>query len=157
GAAPAGACSVWRRARSPGPKAMSNISSRRRSRRDRGRPRPAPARTLELEVTDIAGLGDGVATVDGQTVFVPLAAPGDRVRAEVVAGRDGTLRAIGFELLEPGPHRVVAPCRHFGTCGGCALQHLEPAFYAGWKRGIVRSEERRVGKEIGIGCSSRAG
>lgn len=96
-------------------------------------------------MTDVAGLGDGVGTAGARTVFVPFAAPGDRVRAEVVSGRDGTLRATGFELLEPGPHRVAAPCRHFGTCGGCALQHLEPNFYAGWKRGIVEAALRRHG------------
>lgn len=98
-------------------------------------------------MTDVAGLGDGVASAAGRTVFIPFAAPGDRVRAEVVAGRDGTLRATGFELLEPGPDRVAPPCRHFGTCGGCALQHLAPDWYAGWKRGIVEAALGRHGLE----------
>ena len=67
----------------------------------------------ELEpdlILRIAAKGDGV-TADGR--FAPRAAPGDRLRA------DGT--------LEPGPHHQVPPCRHFGQCGGCQLQHIDDA------------------------------
>ena len=60
----------------------------------------------------IAGRGDGV-TASGK--FYPGAAPGDTVSDEGIA---------------PGPHRAVPPCRHFGTCGGCQLQHIDDASYA---------------------------
>lgn len=63
----------------------------------------------------VAAKGDGI-TVDGR--HVPLAAPGDRLLA------DGTMR--------PGPHRAAPPCRHFGRCGGCQLQHLDEAALAGF-------------------------
>ncbi|WP_156842398.1 class I SAM-dependent RNA methyltransferase [Novosphingobium aquimarinum] len=56
----------------------------------------------------VAAKGDGV-TADGR--HVPLSAPGDVLLA------DGT--------LQPGPHHAAPPCRHFGTCGGCQLQHLD--------------------------------
>jgi len=59
-------------------------------------------------IVRVAAKGDGV-TADGR--FAPHAAPGDRLRA------DGT--------LEPGPHHQTPPCRHFGPCGGCQLQHLD--------------------------------
>lgn len=64
-------------------------------------------------IVRIAARGDGL-TADGRTV--PLAAPGDRLTD------DGTLR--------PGPHRQAPPCRHFPTCGGCTLQHVDDAAYA---------------------------
>lgn len=63
----------------------------------------------------VAAKGDGI-TADGR--HVPLAAPGDRLLA------DGTVR--------PGPHHAAAPCRHFGRCGGCQLQHLDEAALAGF-------------------------
>jgi len=59
----------------------------------------------------IAARGDGV-TGDGRHVVG--AVPGDRVRD------DG--------IIIPGPNRAEPPCRHFGKCGGCELQHVaEPA------------------------------
>ncbi|MBW8294884.1 class I SAM-dependent RNA methyltransferase [Sphingopyxis sp.] len=59
----------------------------------------------------IAARGDGV-TGDGRHVAGGV--PGDQIAA------DGT--------LIPGPNRAEPPCRHFGKCGGCELQHVaEPA------------------------------
>lgn len=61
----------------------------------------------------VAARGDGV-TADGR--HAALAAPGDILNA------DGS--------LTPGPHHQIPPCRHFPTCGGCQLQHLDDAAYA---------------------------
>ncbi len=72
------------------------------------------------EIVRVAAKGDGV-TASGR--HVPLAAPGDVVRA------DGT--------LAPGPHRAEPPCRHFGRCGGCQLQHLDEAALADFVRDRV--------------------
>jgi 23S rRNA (uracil1939-C5)-methyltransferase len=61
----------------------------------------------------VAARGEGV-TADGR--HAALAAPGDVLNA------DGS--------LTPGPHHQMPPCRHFPTCGGCQLQHLDNASYA---------------------------
>jgi len=62
-------------------------------------------------ITRIAARGDGV-TADGRHVMG--AVPGDHVRD------DG--------IIVPGPNRAEPPCRHFGKCGGCQMQHVaEPA------------------------------
>lgn len=66
-----------------------------------------------VEVVRLAARGDGV-TADGR--FVAGAVPGDRV------GADGT--------VAPGPNHVVPPCRHFGSCGGCQMQHVADDTYA---------------------------
>lgn len=59
---------------------------------------------------------------------MPYTAPGDVVRVE-----DGKL----VEVVEPSPHRVLPVCRHFGTCGGCALQHIDDETYRAFKRDQV--------------------
>ncbi|HLZ78119.1 MAG TPA: class I SAM-dependent RNA methyltransferase [Sphingomonas sp.] len=61
----------------------------------------------------LAARGDGM-TADGRAV--PFSAPGDHVAA------DGS--------IIPGPHHQTPPCRHFPTCGGCTLQHVDDGAYA---------------------------
>ena len=53
--------------------------------------------------------------------------------------------AIATELLEPSLSRAVPPCRHFGVCGGCAVQHWADPHYAAWKANLVAGALRRAG------------
>ena len=48
-------------------------------------------------------------------------------------------------ILTPSPDRVAPPCRHFRTCGGCAMQHARDGFVAEWKQGIVERALRAQG------------
>jgi 23S rRNA (uracil1939-C5)-methyltransferase len=88
--------------------------------------RPASADAAETAL--VAGLthqGEGVVHA-GKTVFVAGALPGERIRFRRTRRHrqhdDGEL----LEVLEPSGLRVTPRCVHFGVCGGCALQHLEP-------------------------------
>jgi 23S rRNA (uracil1939-C5)-methyltransferase len=90
-----------------------------------------------LEIEAVGAQGDGIAREGGRTVYVPLAAPGDRVLARLGDRRGDGIAASLLELLRPGAGRAEPPCRHFGTCGGCLVQHLEAGAYRAWKRGIV--------------------
>src|SRR6185369_1973314 len=89
---------------------------------------PAPQR-MTVSITAIADQGDGVATDGARNLFVPFTVPGDRV--DVIPTSSGHARVSAWQ--ERGTRRQEAPCPHFGRCGGCALQHLEPAFYREWK------------------------
>jgi len=72
--------------------------------------------------------GEGVA--DG--LFIARTLPG-----EVVEGVAENNRIAAPRILTPSPERVAAPCRHYKTCGGCALQHASDGFVARWKQDIV--------------------
>ncbi|MEX0644315.1 MAG: hypothetical protein WD076_03340 [Parvularculaceae bacterium] len=111
-----------------------------RSRPPRRTAPVAPKRRVTLSVTDIGARGDGVAMLDGAPVFVPLTAPGDVAIADV-RGERGAL----VELIEKSPHRAAPPCKHYGQCGGCALQHVSLEFYRGWKRARVVETLARSG------------
>ncbi len=80
-----------------------------------------------LEIARLGRHGDGV-TADGRT-FIPLALPGELVEGIVSAGRMETPR-----ILRASADRAPPPCPHFGTCGGCSLQHAADPFIAEWKR-----------------------
>ena len=82
-----------------------------------------------LEIIRLGHAGDGV-TAGG--LFVPYTTPGDVVRIS----HDGK-RGKVLEIVSPAPARIAAPCKHFGTCGGCAMQMLARDAYLDWKRELV--------------------
>ncbi|MCW2310011.1 class I SAM-dependent RNA methyltransferase [Rhodobium gokarnense] len=85
-----------------------------------------------LTIDQLGHRGDGVATLDGAAVYVPYALAGETVRARIEDGRAELL-----EVVEPSPERQAPACRHFGSCGGCALQHLAAEPYLAFKRDLV--------------------
>jgi 23S rRNA (uracil1939-C5)-methyltransferase len=87
------------------------------------------AESTRLLIERLGAQGDGIARTARGHAYVPFALPGETITAAVV-GERGTMMA----LIERAPERVEPPCRHFGTCGGCVLQHLEPSAYHAWKR-----------------------
>ncbi|MFO7608489.1 MAG: class I SAM-dependent RNA methyltransferase [Candidatus Krumholzibacteriia bacterium] len=107
---------------------------------------PAADEVLDLVIDKLVTGGAGLARHDGQAVFVPLTAPGDRVRARVTVRKKGFRQAELVEVVEPGPARREAPCPYFGECGGCDLQHLEPAAQRQAKAAIVLDCFQRLGR-----------
>ena len=89
--------------------------------------------------------GDGIAETETGPVFVPFALPGEVVTAACEKDR-ATLMAV----LEPSSLRVAPSCRHFGECGGCALQHLDGHAYNDWKRDKVVHALKRAGVEAPV-------
>lgn len=86
-----------------------------------------------VTISALGHAGDGIAEVAGERVFVPFTLPGETVEIE----RHGS-RGTAVSILAASPDRVAPVCRHFGTCGGCALQHMERNAYRAWKTDIVR-------------------
>jgi 23S rRNA (uracil1939-C5)-methyltransferase len=81
---------------------------------------------LEGDVVDLAQDGRGVARVEGKAVFIDGALPGERVRFRIFKRRRQFDEAGLVEILTASADRVQPRCAHFGVCGGCSLQHLNP-------------------------------
>ena len=100
--------------------------------------------SVTLDILEIGARGDGIAQDDGQRFFVPFTLPGETVEAEPGGKRGEGIAAELVEVLAPSRHRVPAACRHFGSCGGCVLQHWRLDAYAAWKLNlIVRALQRQ--------------
>ncbi len=103
--------------------------------------------TLELRIESLAAGGDGVAhDPHGRVLFVPLTAPGDLVRVRVLVSRKRFARGELLEVLEPGPGRTKPRCPVFGTCGGCAWQHVSYPEQVSAKAMIVADALERIGR-----------
>jgi 23S rRNA (uracil1939-C5)-methyltransferase len=101
---------------------------------------------LELRVDSLAYGGNGVARHDGFVVFVRGGLPGDAVRARVTKVKRGFAEGVVTELVDPSAQRVVAPCRHFGICGGCRFQDLAYEAQLAEKERQVRDALVRIGR-----------
>jgi 23S rRNA (uracil1939-C5)-methyltransferase len=93
---------------------------------------------------------DAATTADGRATFVPLAAPGERVRARVVRAKERVAWAELVSIERPGPDRVTPACPLFGTCGGCQWQHVSLDAQRAAKRAIVERALRPTGVEVVI-------
>ncbi len=81
--------------------------------------------------------GRGVARVDGKAVFVEGALIGERVAIEVFRNKPNYALARMTALFEVSRERVAPHCPHFGVCGGCSLQHLEPLAQVAVKQRVL--------------------
>ncbi|QJD84743.1 23S rRNA (uracil(1939)-C(5))-methyltransferase RlmD [Cohnella herbarum] len=151
----------------------SNGGTGDRSRRNAGSgesPRAiagVPVIVGQLVTCEIIGLthdGDGVGRVDGYTLFIRDALPGEKVQAEVVSIGKSFGKARMTELLQGGSDsgsvgRVKPPCPIYDSCGGCQLQHLSYSEQLRWKRQHVVDNLARIGKlavagEVGSGAAA---
>jgi 23S rRNA (uracil1939-C5)-methyltransferase len=99
---------------------------------------------LEVEIERILPGGMGLAHAQGKTVFVSLAAPGDRLRVRVEREQGNVLFAVIEEVLAPSPLRIEPPCPYFGRCGGCDFQQLTYEAQLAAKAEIIRDCLHRI-------------
>lgn len=101
---------------------------------------------LDVKIEKIVPNGFGLAFAENLTVFVPLAAAGDRLRVRVNQIKGKTAFAEIVEILEPASERTAPRCPYFGRCGGCDFQQMNYAAQLAAKVEIVRDCLTRIGK-----------
>ncbi|MFZ5681296.1 MAG: class I SAM-dependent RNA methyltransferase [Bradyrhizobiaceae bacterium] len=102
--------------------------------------------TERLIIDHVGHFGDGVAVSGGETLYVPYALGGETV--DVLPSSGHPDRRTLAHVVTPSPQRIDPFCPHFGTCGGCAIQHWQDDAYRNWKRQLVVDTLNHAG----IGC-----
>jgi 23S rRNA (uracil1939-C5)-methyltransferase len=98
------------------------------------------------DILDLSHDGRGVARREGgKTVFIAGALPGEQVMARQTARSRSFDEAVTVEVLQASPDRVEPRCPHFGTCGGCALQHLDESKQILAKQRVLQDNLERIG------------
>jgi 23S rRNA (uracil1939-C5)-methyltransferase len=105
--------------------------------------KPEPA-TETAEIESLDHEGRGVAHVDGKAVFVDGALPGEIVSFRRTRRHRRHDEARVSEVLRHSADRVAPRCPHFGTCGGCSLQHLDHAAQLEAKSRVVADAFERI-------------
>ncbi|SPY18929.1 RNA methyltransferase, trma family [Paenibacillus polymyxa] len=121
-------------------------SNRKRSSAERS---DLPVQKNDEAVIDIIGMnhdGEGVGRVEGFTLFVPGALPGEKVRVKVLKTKKQYGYAKLLDIAQASPDRIAAPCAIYDQCGGCQLQHMSYEAQLGWKRQHVVDVLERIGK-----------
>lgn len=101
--------------------------------------------TIDVEISDVAFGGNGIAKVDGLVIFVERAITGDRVTARIIKKKKNHAIARIDTILQPSSHRIPAPCQYSGYCGGCKWQFLAYEKQIEYKRQHVVDSVSHIG------------
>lgn len=102
-----------------------------------------PPRIAQIESLDFEG--HGVAHVDGKTVFVDGALPFETVEYSTYRKKPNFENAQCMAIYTESFMRVKPQCPHFGTCGGCSMQHMEFSAQVAAKQRVLEENLQRIG------------
>jgi 23S rRNA (uracil1939-C5)-methyltransferase len=105
--------------------------------------------TERLLIARLGHRGDGIAATPAGEIFVPYTLPGETAEVEAWPGHRDRRKLVRIE--HESAQRIAPVCPHFGTCGGCALQHWATARYRDWKRALVVEALAQAGIDAPVG------
>ncbi len=88
----------------------------------------------------------GVTRLEGKTIFVEGALPGERIEYVCFRKKPSFEVARTERILKASPDRVIPKCPHFGVCGGCSMQHLDPAAQVAAKQRVLEANLWHLGR-----------
>jgi len=112
----------------------------------RRRRRKLPTEPFEARIEDLSHDDRGVTTHEEKKVFVHGALTGERVSVKMTDRKRRYDEGETLEVIEPSPDRIEPRCPHFGQCGGCSLQHLDPQKQIEAKQNTLLQNLERIGK-----------
>jgi len=105
---------------------------------------------IDIESLDMEGRGVGHLVNEdgsqGKVIFVEGALPGERVTYQTFRKKPKWEAATMVELLHESSLRVKPKCQYFGVCGGCSMQHLEPAAQVAVKQRVLEDNLKFLGR-----------
>lgn len=110
------------------------------------------AQSLSLTQAEIINLshdGRGIAKIDGKTVFIRGALPGEQVEFKYTNLHAKFDEGHVTTILTASPDRVTPPCPHAGICGGCNIQHMSSPAQILLKQNSMLEQLSHFGKQNG--------
>lgn len=88
----------------------------------------------------------GITRLEGKTIFVEGALPGEEVEFVSVKRKPTYEVARVQRIIRASPDRVEPKCPHYGVCGGCSMQHLAPTAQVAAKQRVLESNLWHLGR-----------
>jgi 23S rRNA (uracil1939-C5)-methyltransferase len=107
-----------------------------------------PSVVERILINRLGHRGDGIADSSDGPIYIPGTLPGEIVEVDAVPGHPDRRRLLNVE--KSSAQRIEPICRHFGICGGCAVQHLNEESYRSWKRQLVVTALSQAGIEAPV-------
>ena len=99
-----------------------------------------------ITITGVAAEGKALVRINDLVTFVPNCVPGDIVDLQITKKKHSFMEAKVVRLVQPGPMRCQARCKHFGICGGCKWQILPYTEQLRYKQQQIVDNLTRIGK-----------
>lgn len=106
--------------------------------------------TYEVEIIDNGFNGEGIAKIDGFTVFVPNVIKGEKVEIKILKVLSSHAFAKVEKINSTSEFRKEADCDTFSKCGGCSMRHMEYAKTLEIKKSVVESSLRKQGISVTV-------
>jgi 23S rRNA (uracil1939-C5)-methyltransferase len=104
-----------------------------------------PVDPVTAQIESLSHEGRGIARIDGKTTFIDNALPGEEVLFRYQRHRARYDEGYVLEVTSPSSERVEPYCKYFAVCGGCSLQHLEPAVQIQHKQSVLLEQLQHIG------------
>lgn len=78
-----------------------------------------------VDIIDNGYEGEGIAKIDGFTIFIPGAIKGEKVKILIVKVLSSHAFGKILEIIEKSEDKVNSECTTYKRCGGCKLRHIK--------------------------------
>ena len=92
-----------------------------------------------VDIIDTGFQGEGIAKIDGLTIFIPNAIKGEKLKILIVKVLSSHAFGKIVEIIEKSPYRIESDCTTYKRCGGCSLRHIKYEETLKMKQNAVQS------------------
>ena len=104
-----------------------------------------PEGLFQANIESLSHEGRGVAHIDGKTVFIEGALPGEQVEFKYISQRAKFDQGVTDNVITANENRIQPECEYFGYCGGCSLQHMTPDAQLAHKQSVLLEQFTHLG------------
>lgn len=99
-----------------------------------------------LQIHGLGHRGEGIGKIDGFTIFVEGAIPGDEIKTKIIKVKNNYAIGRLEKVIAPSTDRISPPCPIAEKCGGCQIQQIDYQKQLEYKTQLVKDNIERIGK-----------